>query len=261
MNWHYSYLNKIIRGNPMFLGIAQMSVQKNLQFLLSKRNLNANSLAEISNGEIAQPTTRRILNGESANIRDNTLDKYAKFFNVALSDLKYGDLANGISVAPRVTDNLIDFELWDDNTPLSDDDIELPYYKEVMFAAGSGTTEVIEELGRKLRFSKRTLKNAGVDPSFAACATNYGKSMENTISDGAALGIDKSKQLIKDNKIYAFDHGGMLRVKRLFRQPFGAIKLVSDNPEYPDEIITAEQWQSDVKLLGWVFWWSTVDVW
>ena len=245
----------------MFLGIAQMSVQKNLQFLLSKRNLNANSLSEITDGKLAQPTTRRILNGESENIRDITLGKYAKYFDVLLSDLKYGDLEAGVTVAPRTADNLIDLDLWDDNTPLSDDDVELPYYKEVLFAAGSGATQVVEEMGRKLRFSKRTLKNAGVDPAFAACATNYGKSMENTISDGAALGIDKSKQIIKDNKIYAFDHGGMLRVKRLFRQPFGAVKLVSDNPDYPDEVISAEQWQEEVKLLGWVFWWSTVDVW
>ena len=85
--------------------------------------------------------------------------------------------------------------------------------------------------------------------------------MENTILDGAAIGVDKSKQSIKDGKIYAFDHGGMLRVKRLYRQPFGAVKIVSDNPEYPEELMTADQWQNEVRLLGWVFWWSSVDKW
>lgn len=39
----------------MFLGIAQMSVQNNLQFLLSQRNLNANSLSEATEGALAQP--------------------------------------------------------------------------------------------------------------------------------------------------------------------------------------------------------------
>ncbi len=263
LNWHYSYLNKIMRGNSMFLGIAQMSVQKNLQFLLSKRNLNPNLLSEITDGNLAQPTTRRILNGESENIRDKTLEKYANYFDVALYDLKYGDLEKGVSLTNQ-SNELKDFDLWDDSTPLDSDDIELPYFKEVLFSAGSGATQVIEEVGNKLRFSKRTLKNAGVDPAYAACGKNHGKSMETTIMDGAALGIDKSKQTIRDNKIFAFDHGGMFRVKRLYRLPYGAVRVVSDNPdksEYPDEILTAEQWQSDVRLLGWVFWWSAVDKW
>lgn len=246
----------------MYSGIAQMSVKNNLQFLLSQRNLNANSLSELTDGSLAQPTTRRILNGESENIRDTTLEKYASFFDVPLKDLKYGDLINSpILKSTKVEHDLIDFQLWDEDTPLDEDDIELPYLKEVLFSAGCGATQVIEDTGRKLRFSKRTLRNAGVEPAFAACGSNHGQSMENTILDGAALGIDKSKQTIKDGKIYAFDHGGMFRVKRLYRQPFGAIKLVSDNKEYPDEILPAEQWANEVRLLGWVFWWSTVDKW
>ena len=78
----------------MQFGTSLMSVQKNLQFLLAQRNLNANSLSEITNGALAQPTTRRILQGESENIRDKTLQKYAEFFNVGLADLKYGDVSS-----------------------------------------------------------------------------------------------------------------------------------------------------------------------
>lgn len=244
----------------MKFGNSLMSVQKNLQYLLAQRHLNANSLSEVTDGAIAQPTTRRILQGESENIRDKTLQKYAEFFNVSLADLKYGD----VSVKGSKDDldrHTTPFDVWDDRTPLDDDDVELPYFKEVCFSAGGGQTQVIEEHGNKLRFSKRTLKNAGVDKEFAACAKNSGRSMENTISDGASIGIDKSKQTIKDGKVYAFDHGGLLRVKRLYRLPFGAVRIVSDNPEYPEEVMSAEQWQEDVKLLGWVFWWSTVDTW
>lgn len=244
----------------MNMRFGEMSVQTNLKFLLSQKNLNANSLSEITNGELPQPTTRRIINGESENVRDKTLEKYARFFGVELADLKYGDVSRPKpTIVPDA--HLTTFELWDDGTPMESDDIELPYFKEVCFSAGSGHSQVIEEQGRKLRFSKRTLKNAGVEPGDAACASNSGKSMENTILDGAAIGVDKSKQSIKDGKIYAFDHGGMLRVKRLYRQPFGAVKIVSDNPEYPKELMTADQWQNEVRLLGWVFWWSSVDKW
>lgn len=249
----------------MNYGFAGMSVQKNLQYLLAQRNLNANSLSEASDGVLAQPTTRRILQGESKDIRDKTLDKYAKFFNVELKDLKFGDLEKGVQLTTSSENqHLADFNLWDGETPLESDDIELPYFKEVLFSAGSGATQVIEETAKKLRFSKRTLKNAGVDPSNAACGTNYGKSMENTILDGASVGVDKSKTTIKDGKIFAFDHGGMFRVKRLYRLPFGAVRVVSDNTdkiEYPDEVMTAEKWEDEVRLLGWVFWWSTIDTW
>src|SRR5690606_6016229 len=244
----------------MKLGSSPMSVQKNLQYLLAQRHLNANSLSEVTDGAIAQPTTRRILQGESENVRDKTLQKYAELFNVSLADLKYGD----VSVKGSKDDldsHTTRCDAWADSAPLDEDEVELPYFKEVCFSAGGGQTQVIEEHGNKLRFSKRTLKNAGVDKEFAACAKNSGRSMENTISDGASIGIDKSKQTIKDGKVYAFDHGGLLRVKRLYRLPFGAVRIVSDNPEYPEEVMSAEQWQEDVKLLGWVFWWSTVDTW
>lgn len=244
----------------MYFGISLMSVQKNLQFLLAQRHLNANSLSELTDGELAQPTTRRILQGESENIRDKTLQKYAQFFNVELVDLKYGNVSESRSESDP-SKHMSPFNVWDDETPLGGDDVELPYFREVCFSAGGGQTQVIEEHGNNLRFSKRTLKNAGVEKEFAACAKNSGHSMENTISDGASIGIDKSKQTIKDGKVYAFDHGGLLRVKRLYRQPFGAIRIVSDNPEYQEEIMSAEKWQEEVRLLGWVFWWSTIDKW
>ncbi len=63
--------------------------------------------------------------------------------------------------------------------------------------------------------------------------------METTILDGATLGIDKGTQHIIDGKIYALDHGGMLRIKRLYRLPIDRLRVVSDNSdEYPDESMT-----------------------
>ncbi|WP_258048747.1 helix-turn-helix domain-containing protein, partial [Pseudomonas aeruginosa] len=59
---------------------------------------------------------------------------------------------------------------WDADTPLEDDEVELPYYSEVELAAGNGMTEVVEIADRKLRFSKDTLRSAGVEPECAAVA-------------------------------------------------------------------------------------------
>lgn len=159
--------------------------------------------------------------------------------------------------------DMLTVDVWDEETPLDDDEIEVPYLKEVSFSAGNGrTSEVIERYTKKLRFSKQTLKNLGVDPAYVACGKNSGNSMGDRIGDGATLGIDRSKQQIKDGKIYAFDHGGMLRVKYLHRLPDGGIRVRSHNSdEYADEMISAQDWQENVRLLGWVFWWSTLEKW
>jgi hypothetical protein len=49
-------------------------------------------------------------------------------------------------------------EEWDKDTQLHEDDVELPYFREVELSAGSGRHYVIENHGDKLRFSKATLK-------------------------------------------------------------------------------------------------------
>jgi phage repressor protein C with HTH and peptisase S24 domain/DNA-binding XRE family transcriptional regulator len=147
---------------------------------------------------------------------------------------------------------------WDSSTPLGNDEVAIPLYKEVELAAGGGATEVIEVPGRLLRFAKSTLREAGVHESNAVCATVRGHSMERLIMDGATIGIDTGSKHIEDGEIYAFDQDGMLRVKYLYRLPGGAVRVRSENSdEFPDETLTAEQFAS-IRMLGWVFWWSTV---
>lgn len=148
---------------------------------------------------------------------------------------------------------------WDEGDPLDEDDCEVPYYAEVEFAGGDGMTEVVEVADRTLRFSNATLRAAGVDCASAAVARIRGTSMEKLILNGAAIGFDLSDTIIIDGEIYAFNHGGMLRVKYLYRLPGGAVRVRSENTdEFPDEIMTAEQYRDEVKMLGRVFWWSTV---
>jgi len=147
------------------------------------------------------------------------------------------------------------FEFWDDDTPLSYDDIALPFFREVELSAGAGSCQVQENHGRKLLFSKRTLKSHGVSPEHAACVTVSGNSMEPILPDGATIGIDTSQTAIKDGKVYAIEHDGHLRVKRLYRMPGGKIRLNSYNKdEWPDEIVTPDE----IRILGKVFWSSVL---
>ena len=152
-----------------------------------------------------------------------------------------------------------DMAVWSDGDPVGDDECEVPYYAEVEFAGGDGMTEVMEVADRTLRFSNATLRAAGVECENAAVARVRGNSMEKLILDGAAIGFDLADISIIDGEIYAFNHGGMLRVKYLYRLPGGAIRIRSENAdEFPDEIMTSEQYREEIKMLGRVFWWSTV---
>lgn len=163
---------------------------------------------------------------------------------------------------PRRSYAIGQIEPWSSSTPLDADDVEVPFYKEVEMAAGMGSPHSVEINGRKLRFAKSTLRAAGVSPENAACATVTGNSMERLIMDGATIGIDRGRTQVKDGKIYAIDHGGMLRVKYLYRTPGGGLRLHSENEvEHPDEMLLAEQVTQDIKILGWVFWWSQIATW
>jgi len=146
--------------------------------------------------------------------------------------------------------------VWDDDTPVDDDEVEVPFYKEVEFAAGSGAMHGLEINGRRVRYGRSSLRAAGVDPHNAACGKATGNSMEPLIQDGSLVGIDRGKTQIVDGEIYALDHDGMLRVKYVYRLPGGGLRLRSFNhEEHPDETYSGEEAQR-IKILGWVWTWS-----
>ncbi|WP_062359533.1 LexA family transcriptional regulator [Vreelandella aquamarina] len=154
---------------------------------------------------------------------------------------------------------LHDTEIVEGDGPLEYDEVELPCFREVEFAAGDGRTQVIENHGASMRFSLARLSRAGVQPSHAACATVKGTSMEPTIADGSPIAIDKGSVHIVDGKIYALEHGGELRVKRLYKMPLNRIRLVSDNAEeYPEEVYMLGH-EDAPRILGRVFWWEVFD--
>lgn len=160
-----------------------------------------------------------------------------------------------------MTDEILlhDTEVVDGDEPIRPDEIELPCFYEVEFSAGDGSTQVIENHGHKMRFPLSKLTKRGVSPENAACATASGNSMEPTIADGSPIAIDKGTRHIIDGKIYALDHGGMLRIKRLYKLPLGRVRLVSDNAdEYPEETYSLMGPDSP-KIIGRVFWWEVFD--
>ena len=151
------------------------------------------------------------------------------------------------------------FEEWGSDTPLDDDEIEIPFYKDVTLAAGDG--KICDSIGRsnlKLRFSRATLKRQGIQIDTCVCFTVHGNSMEPILPNGCTVGIDQSKTTIVDGKIYAINQCGELRLKMLYKIPGGGIRMRSYNAdEYAEEIYDAQQ-TKDIVVIGRLFWCSVL---
>ena len=148
-------------------------------------------------------------------------------------------------------------ETWDSNTPLEDDEVEVPFLKDIEFACGSGRVMEDDYNGYKLRFSKSTLRRVGAstDGSGIICFPAAGNSMEPLIPDGTTVAVNIEDKKIVDGKIYAINQEGWKRIKLLYRTGPDEVTIRSYNAdEYPDEIVK----MSNVEVVGRVFWTSTV---
>ena len=138
-------------------------------------------------------------------------------------------------------------------------DVEVPVYKET--ESDTGDTLIAEAPGKKIRLPLHVLQSMNINIENAICVAMIGNSMADKIQDGSVLGIDRGLTRIIDGEMYALEHSGMLRVKYLYRLPGNGLRLRSHNSaEDPDELFSAEQIeQQGIRVLGWVFWWSTLN--
>lgn len=157
---------------------------------------------------------------------------------------------------PALEEQLIPISVWDDDTPLDDDEVEVPFLREIELSAGSGRTVIQESSRSKLRFGKLTLRKYSVQFDQAVCVPVHGNSMEPVLPDGSTVAINKGATNVVDGKIYALSHNGQLRVKTLYRLPGGGIRMRSFNrEEHPDEEYNSEEMlEKEITILGRVFW-------
>ncbi|WP_434361031.1 helix-turn-helix domain-containing protein [Parasalinivibrio latis] len=171
---------------------------------------------------------------------------------------KIAELAVALQCEPDwLTDGEEDGEVpWqsvtEGGTPLSPEDIELPYYT-------LDTSLSTNSHMPRHRFAKSTLRGLGVEYGNAACVTVSGNSMEPVLPDKSSVGIDMAeRERVVDGAIYAINHAGLLRVKVLQNLPAGGLRLKSFNyDDYPNEDYNAEQ-VKDIEILGRAFWYSVM---
>ena len=151
-------------------------------------------------------------------------------------------------------------ETWDDETPLDDDEVYVPFLHEVELAAGSGRFAIEESANSRLRFNKKDLRHNGVQFSNAKCVRVGGNSMTPVLRDGATVGVNVGKNSLSDivdGEMYAINHNGQLRVKQVYRIPTGLRLRSFNRDEHPDEDYTFQQIQEQqISILGHVFWWA-----
>nr|WP_258981906.1 helix-turn-helix transcriptional regulator [Scandinavium manionii] len=148
-------------------------------------------------------------------------------------------------------------ESWDSRTPLNDDEVEVPFLKDIELACGTGRVAEEDNNGFMLRFSKSTLRRVGANSngSGVLCFPATGNSMEPIIPDGTTVAVDTQNKRIVDGKLYAINHGGLKRIKQLYRLPNDMISIRSYNKdEFEDQDVP----MSEVEIIGRVFWYSVL---
>lgn len=243
------------------------NLAERLNYAMAQRDIVQDKLAAAAG--CTQATIQKLASGKSS--RSRFLPAIARALQIDIDWLELGKIPthetqesrSEYRSQPRDGTPYVLGELspWDDATPLDDDEVELPLYKEVEIASGLGRSSVQVVPDRKVRFSSYTLRMASVDIANAACATNTGNSNHPLILDRATLGVDKGMTRIIDGQIYALDHDGLLRIKFLYRLPGGALRLRSYNrEEYGDEDYSFDEiMEQRIQIIGRVFWWSTLN--
>lgn len=227
------------------------TLAQNLREKLKARGLTQKQLAERAN--ISQVMVHKLISGKTK--ESSKLVAIAAVLECTAEELMYGSKKGPVTEEAEWAGPM---EVWDNDTPLNSDEVEIPFFVDVELAAGHGITEVREYGGAKLRFSKSTLKKSNVNPAYAACVKVSGNSMEPIIPHGTTIGIDAAQTNIIDGKMYAINHDGMLRVKTLYKLPGNGLRIRSfNNDEYPDERYEGEELKH-ITIIGKVFWYSVL---
>ncbi len=129
----------------------------------------------------------------------------------------------------------------------STDKYWIKFFPEVAVSAGGGAFEN-EDSYEKLEIPQYFVNNLGGEKNLKNIdAINViGDSMEPTLNSNDIIFLDKSKKdNIKDG-IYAFTNINGLFVKRIQKRVDGKLDIISDNNDYPKQVLNS----SEISILG-----------
>jgi len=140
---------------------------------------------------------------------------------------------------PEGSGNLVTWETPEDLEP-DDDRVWIDRY-DYRYSAGNGVIQWEVRQKKALPFDIGFFKALGVRPQDCRLAQVHGRSMEPYLFNKDMMMICMAKNRVKDGLIYAVTFEDEPLVKQIFKEPEGALRLHSYNPEFPDKIIAADQ--------------------
>lgn len=193
-----------------------------------------------------------VQNGKAKNIGSNMASKLEEAMNKPKGWMDQEHQKNSKSNSVY----LGTLEIWGYSKPSGDIEIEVPFYKEISFSASNDFAEYIKDYNiYKLCFARSIFAKHGINPESVVCVTANGNSMYPVIPDSSTIGINTDDKDIRDGKIYAVNHNGLLRINILKRRPGNKLLIQSFNSsEYKDEEVNREE----IHIIGRVFWWSVL---
>ena len=118
--------------------------------------------------------------------------------------------------------------------------VRVPRY-EVAASAGGGALVESEQIVDYLMFQTNWVKSTlGARVDQLALISVVGDSMSPTYNDGDLILVDTSAGRPRSDAVYVIQHDACLWVKRLHFHFDGSIAVISDNPRYPEQVITGE---------------------
>jgi phage repressor protein C with HTH and peptisase S24 domain len=208
---------------------------------LAYANLSARELADIA--RISPATLSHYKNGRSTKISAEIAQKIADALKVNVIWLVTGE---GQMIKP----NIISLDAADADK-LPEGFVQIPEYK-ISFGAGEASEPTYEEIQDSVPayFRSTFFSDRGINPKNCRRFKVIGDSMVPLINNGDFITVDCTpKDYIENNQIYAiiFDHS--LRVKRIIKS-FKTLTIRSDNPIYPDEVLTLEEAEQMIHIVG-----------
>ena len=116
-------------------------------------------------------------------------------------------------------------------------------------SAGPGAVGAAEIPFDAFRFSRRWLREQGLEPALLSSIRVLGDSMDPLLRDGDEILVDRTPRPFREG-VHVVRLGEALHVKLLQAVPPGGMRLISKNPAYePVEVA-----MSDVDVVGRVVW-------
>lgn len=123
----------------------------------------------------------------------------------------------------------------------------------VSVSTGHGELPTNEKVKRHLAFRHKWLRFRGLDAASLVVVFAHGDSMEPTIHSNNSLLVNTDDTKLTDGAIFVLRVDDELYAKRLQKRFDGSIELISDNKEYNNQVVRADE-VNQLHIIGKVVW-------